>query len=122
MRKIPIAVLIFSILLMTAFSSACVSNPFGKPDVRVSNLDSKVSDFDLSGKIQFTITFQTYNQGDGIAKNVNVIIDVLDASGKTLKSVTVFVGNIEPGDIKSSTTKIWVDSSAKSFRARKSYS
>ena len=49
------------------------------------------------------ITFRTYNEGFFSARNVEVLVSVINQTGNIIASNTVFVGTIKGGDSKTTT-------------------
>jgi len=79
------------------------TNYLGKPSLHIGELNA-VPDF-MSGDLQFK--FQVYNSGNGVAKNVYATIGIEDAiSGKSLTSKQVYIGNLNPGEIKDITARL----------------
>lgn len=76
------------------------TNYLGQPSLHIGELNA-VPDI-MSGNLQFK--FRVYNSGNGAAKNVYATIGLEDAtSGKSLTSKQVYVGNLNPGEIKDIT-------------------
>jgi len=103
-KKIPIFNLIILIIfLMGLLALVLISTGtiFGKPHLNIG--DSTGTNWFGQLKIQF----QIYNSGDAPAKNVYADIQIIDKDQITIiKSKSIFVGNLQPGESKTITTTI----------------
>jgi len=96
-----------TVLILSLIISGCTA--LGEPDVRIDEIDAQMAGFSLSGDCPYLFSVKVHNEGNGLAENVKVGVKIYDANEKLLKTDTIYVGNVNPGEFKTASKKITVD-------------